>query len=156
MHAVRPAWRNTFDDATLQEAYLEAIANFYVRVKTRKLTHLQYTVETYLIATGKYWLIREAKRQNRNLPMNNATENIPEQYQILEGITASEVDEERQNRLSAAVQRLGKTCRKLLELSFVEEKTAEDIMEIMNYSNLNTLYATKARCIKDLRKLIKS
>ena len=155
MHAIRPAWRNTFDEATLEEAYLEAIANFYIRVKTGKLTHLEHSVESYLIATGKYWLIREAKRQNRNVPMDKPMDNIEEEDEgVLEDITASEVGEERQNRFLAAMAKLGKTCRKLLELSFVEEKTADDIMEIMKYSNLNTVYATKARCIKDLKKLI--
>ena len=155
MHAIRPAWRNTFDEATLEEAYLEAIANFYIRVKTGKLSNLEHSIESYLIATGKYWLIREAKRQNRNVPIDNSMDNIEQDEEgVLEDITASEVGEERQNRLLAAMAKMGKMCRKLLELSFVEEKTADDIMDIMKYSNLNTVYATKARCIKDLKKLI--
>ena len=154
MHAIRPAWRNTFDEATLEEAYSEAIANFYIRAKTGKLVSLKYSAESYLIATGKYWLIAEAKRQNRNIPIDALIEEPIDNKDLVEDTETIDLDEIQQQRLLAGVRQLAKKCRQLLELSFVEKKTADDIMEIMNYSNLNTVYAAKARCIKDLKKLI--
>ncbi len=155
MRTIREAWRDTFDEETMIEAYLEAIANFYIRVKSKKLTHLNNTVESYLIATGKYWLIRETQRKNLTVPIDiSITEPIDDEN-FLTQTTASELDEGRKARLRDAFEQLGKKCKQLLNLSFWEDKSTEEIMDSMGYANLNTLYAAKARCIKDLKELIK-
>ena len=156
MHSIREAWRNTFDEKDMIEAYMESIANFYIRVKSGKLTHLDSTVESYLIATGKYILIKEAKRKNKNLPIDNKMNEPVDNDNFLTQMITTELDDNRKERLRNAIAQLGKKCQLLLTLSFREHKTADDIVAIMNYSNLNTLYAAKARCLKELKDLIKN
>ncbi len=145
MKTLRGHWQHTFDEETLIEAYMEAIANFYIRVKTGKLTELTNTVDSYLIATGRNLLIKEAKLRGGLVQMNTIGDppDVPDE----------DTNEEHKARMHKAFARLGKTCQKLLTLSFFEGKNAEEIMTSMGYSNLNTLYAAKARCLRDLKKI---
>jgi DNA-directed RNA polymerase specialized sigma24 family protein len=145
MKTLRGHWQHTFDEETLIEAYMEAIANFYIRVKTGKLTELTNTVDSYLIATGRNLLIKEAKQRGVHVPMDTIGD--PPDLQN------EDMNEEDKARMHSAFTRLGKTCQKLLTMSFFEGKSAEEVMTIMEYSNLNTLYAAKARCLRDLKKL---
>ena len=155
MRNIRLAWSGTFEEETLVEAYMESIANFYIRVKTKKLTSLDYSVESYLIATGKYWLINENKRRNRNLPIDQSKTELTDGDNILETMIGFELDSENNALLRRSIAKLGKQCRQLLTLSFWDNKKPEAIMDCMGYANLNTVYAAKARCLKELKNLIK-
>lgn len=154
MRALRPNWKDVFSDNTLMEAYAYSIGNFYIRVKTGKLIEMTHTVEAYLIKTGKNWLIKEAKRLNRMPQLNPSTMEPTDNETVLTQIMASEWEEEHKTRLRRGMTALGKKCQELLMLSYWGEKSVEHIMDIMGYADENTVYASKARCIKKLRELI--
>jgi DNA-directed RNA polymerase specialized sigma24 family protein len=149
------AWNTTFDDDTLIEAYLEAVQIFYTNVVTGKLIELNAPVENYLIGIGKNLLMRKAQ----NAKMNIAIDDIPEKNphldkDILTLIIEEEYDEERKRKLRLAFAELGAKCQQLLKLFYYENFKSTDIKDIMAYKDENNVYASKARCLAQLRDII--
>jgi RNA polymerase sigma factor (sigma-70 family) len=148
------SWSYGFDDDTLIEAYMEAVKVFYLNVKTGKLTSLKSSVENYLIGVGKYYLMKKAKQNNKIMPTDNATFDLSDDDNFLTQTIESEMDDERKTKLRRAFAHLGEQCQQLLKLAFFENKKAPDIKNLMNFENENTVYASRSRCLSQLRKLI--
>ena len=147
------SWNYGFDDDTLIEAYMEAIKVFYINVRTGRVTHLKSSVENYLIGVGKLYLLKKAQQNKRILPPDNLEFTLSDNDNFLTQTIASELSDEHKTKLRLAFADLGEQCQKLLKLVFYENKSASEIKEIMNFENDNTLYASKARCLKKLKKL---
>jgi DNA-directed RNA polymerase specialized sigma24 family protein len=147
-------WGHGFDEDTLKEAYLEAITVFYTKVVGKELTELDSSVENYLIGVGKNYLLKKAKLNKKLLPPDDLVTKPTEDESFLTRTIALELDEEQKAKLRGAFAQLGKKCQKLLHLIFFEEKEIQEVIEEMEYENENTLYASKARCLKQLKELI--
>ncbi len=149
------SWNQSFDEDTLIEAYMEAVTIFYSNVTSGHLTVLTATVENYLIAIGKNFLMKKYKSDKHTVSIDDmAPVDTPMEEDILSQIVLLEMKEEKQTVLLKSFAELGKKCQELLTLSFYDNLKASQIKEIMNYKDETTVYVTKAKCIAHLRVLI--
>ncbi len=149
------SWNQSFDEDTLIEAYMEAVTIFYTNITSGHLTVLTASVENYLIAIGKNFLMKKYKRDKHTVLMDDiSTIDTQVEEDILSQIVLLEIKEEKKTKLLKSFAELGKKCQELLKLSFYENLKASQIKELMNYKDEATVYVTKAKCITHLRVLI--
>ena len=149
------SWNQSFDDDTLIEAYMEAVTIFYRNVVSGHLTVLTASIENYLIAIGKNYLMKKYKKDKHTILIDDISPiDIEIEEDILSQIVLLEIKEEKKTELLKSFAELGKKCQQLLKLSFYENLKASQIKELMNYKDEATVYVTKAKCIAQLRALI--
>lgn len=128
------------------DAYQDALIILYENVRKGKLKKLSSTPKTYLFSIGKYTLLNKLKRQGK-------------EREVAQEATAStveweEVDDQlndRQQQLLAALERLGKSCRELINLFYYQKLSIREIVAQTGLKNENTVKAQKSRCVKSLR-----
>jgi hypothetical protein len=148
------SWSHGFDEDTLVEAYMEAVKIFYINVTTGRLTSLKSSVENYLIGVGRYYLMKRAALNKKVLTPDNVAYDIADDENFLTQTIASELDDELKTKLRKGFALLGQQCQKILTMFYFEQKKSPEIKNAMNFDNDNTMYASKARCLAQLRKLI--
>ncbi len=145
------AFRFGLSESDCLDAYQDVMIAFYENVMEGKLTTLTSSLKTYLFSIGKYNLLNQLKAKNRIVkteeifPEIEATEN-----DYFESIELSH----RQQVIETAFQQLGEQCRELLTLFYYHRYPIKNIQVAMNYSNENTVKATKSRCMKSLKSIL--
>jgi RNA polymerase sigma factor (sigma-70 family) len=92
------------------------------------------------------------KNARIDLVRNDAfTELMDEQANVETALIARE----RMQLFTEAFARLGEDCRKLLTLAVLEERKADELMTLMQFSSLNYLYKRKSQCKEYLIKLFR-
>jgi RNA polymerase sigma factor (sigma-70 family) len=144
------------DEHTLLDAYQDSLIIFYKKVTSGELTQIDKSFDNYLIGIG--WRILNKKQiKSRNITLEeDFTFAELTDDPVLNQIISGEIDNEKQQALKAAVEKLGKMCRQLLTLFYFEGYDTEEITDIMEYPNKNTTSASKARCLNQLKEQIVS
>jgi RNA polymerase sigma factor (sigma-70 family) len=149
------SWNQSFDDDTLIEAYMEAMKVFYTNVITGHLSVLTTTIENYLITIGKNYLMKKYEKSKQTIQTDDFS-HITNQVEqdILSQTIIQESDMEQTDNLRKAFAQLGDKCQTLLKLYFYENVKSPEIKERMGYTDENSVYASKSRCLAQLRSLI--
>ncbi|MEL7426015.1 MAG: sigma-70 family RNA polymerase sigma factor [Bacteroidota bacterium] len=130
----------------LMDVYQDAIIIMYQNVVEKKVTELRSTVSTYLFGIAKNLILKKLRQQKRT-PLS--LDEIAEVAVAPQFMQRSDQDEQ-QYQMRQALNRLGKTCRQILELFYYYEFSLEVIAERLQYKNSNTVKAQKHRCMKQL------
>lgn len=136
----------TNDDA--EEIFQTSLVLLYDNVVTGKLTELTANIKTYLFGIIKNKIIHLNRSKNR-LSSFDATE-------LLSGVIDEEYEEisgEDLLKASKSLMRLGEPCKTLLELSYYQELSMDEISNLMGYKNADTAKNLKYKCLKRLQKI---
>jgi hypothetical protein len=98
--------------------------------------------------------MKRAALNKKVLPPDNVAFDITDDENFLTQTIASELDDERKLKMRKGFALLGQQCQKILTMFYLEQKKSPEIRDAMNFDNDNTMYASKARCLAQLRKLI--
>jgi RNA polymerase sigma-70 factor (ECF subfamily) len=131
-----------------EEVFQTSLVLLYDNVVTGKLTELTANIKTYLFAIIKNKIIHLNRSKNR-FSAYDATE-------LLSGVIDEEYEEISQEDLlkaSKSMTRLGEPCKTLLELSYYQELSMEEISNLMGYKNADTTKNLKYKCLKRLQKI---
>lgn len=134
------------EEEILVDIYQDAVIILYQNVVEEKITELKSSLSTYLFGIAKN-LILKALRQNKRTPLQ--LDQIPEVSVAPRFLQQTNRDHE-QHKMQAALARLGKTCKQILEYFYYYEFSLEVIAERLEYKNANTVKAQKHRCMKQL------
>lgn len=134
------------------DIFQEAVITFYDDIKQEKLTHLKYSVKTYLYAIAKNKIFNTLRYQKKF---------EAEEPDFDEFSSVSIVDEplfltERKKIMVEALAQMGEPCHDLLKLFYFDGYSMEAIAETMHYKNTDVAKTQKLRCMKELRKRIMS
>jgi RNA polymerase sigma factor (sigma-70 family) len=139
------------DDA--EDIYHDTIIAFRENLVTGHLKELKSSLSTYLFAIGKN-MIYQLQRQNSRR-MNHYIYTIYEKNGIPDVNLSEEKATKQQKLLEKVLEKIGKRCKEILNLSFIEGYTIKEVREILNYSSINVLKSQKSRCLKRIRELAK-
>jgi len=131
-----------------EEVFQTSLVLLYDNVVTGKLTELTANIKTYLFAIIKNKIIHLNRCKNR-FSAYDAKE-------LLSGVIDEEYEELSQEDLlkaSKSMTRLGEPCKTLLELSYYQELSMEEISNLMGYKNADTTKNLKYKCLKRLQKI---
>jgi RNA polymerase sigma factor (sigma-70 family) len=134
------------------DIYQDSIVALIENVRKGKVDDLKSSINTYLLAIGKFMIFKYLKSKKHVDLDSVKIENI-------EGLDAFSVENEslnlRELMLKKAYESLGEQCKKILNLFYFENKKLDDIQAILNYENKDVLKSQKSRCISHLKKIIK-
>lgn len=136
-------------DAAL-DIFQEAVISFYDDIRQEKLTHLKYSVKTYLYAIAKNKIFNTLRYQKKFQT---------EEPDFDEFSSVSIVDEplmltERKKIMIEVLAQMGEPCHTILKLFYFDAYSMEAIAQTMNYKNTDVVKSQKLRCINELRQRI--
>jgi RNA polymerase sigma factor (sigma-70 family) len=136
-----------------EEIFQQSVVILYENVKTGKLTNLTSTLKTYLFSIGKN-KIQEFRRGRKHDWMNTD----PVLLELLQHVDTDDgaALQHDIDRLVAALQRLGETCRALLDLMYFQKLTQKEIGERLQYKDRDTVKSKKYKCIAQLKKYLEN
>lgn len=145
------ASKYSLDKESLLDVYQDAVIALCEQAKKGKIDALQSSVRTYLFSIGKFMIYNHLKKSKKMYPVEDFSDLELELEEYQEEYNEMEI-----KLLQEAFQKLGERCREVLQLFYYEEKKLDDILILLNYSCKDVLKSQKARCVKQLKELIKS
>jgi len=139
----------TLDDNLIIDAFQEAVIALYQNLIENKISTNNCTVKTYLFEIGKHKLFNILRKENKQILTDDLKLNFD--------IYCNEIkntDNEIIIKLSKALEKLGKTCQKLLNLYYYKKFSINAIMHTLDMKSENSVKSNKSRCIKNLKLLI--
>lgn len=126
-----------------EDIYQEAIAAFYMKVKTGQLTELWSKASTYLLAVSKNMCLNLSKKAHRKPPplvINDKDELAIENLRI---------------KVRLSIRKLHEPCKSFITLRYFDKLSMTNIAEITEYKNGTTVSNLISRCRKKFKSLFK-
>ncbi|KAA3612474.1 MAG: sigma-70 family RNA polymerase sigma factor [Calditrichaeota bacterium] len=137
--------------ADIADLLQEAIIVLWQNVNAGRF-ELSAKISTYLFAIAKNKWMAEKRRQKKLDHNIESLENKTDGNNSLDNL----IDDEQKLLVREALQKLEPPCKELLLLFYFEERSMNEIAEILNFANSNVAKAKKYQCKKALEVLIKS
>ncbi len=135
-----------------KDIYHDSIMAFRDNIYTDRLTKLSCSIKTYLFSIGKNKIREHFREEKRSSTVKSVL--IEETDEVLDVDIYEEEPSIRVRRIEKVLEKLGKRCKAILKLFFMQGYTLDEITKTLNYSNKNVLKSQKSRCIKQLKDLI--
>ncbi|MFK7749980.1 MAG: RNA polymerase sigma factor [Kordia sp.] len=143
------AKKYNLDAYNATDIYQDAIIAMHHNFVNSKLVLTSSSIKTYLFGIGKFKILKKLKEANRLLNVETKEEEYTE-------ITIDEATpSERSILLSAHLDTISESCRTVLELFYYRNLTVEEIVQLTDYKDGNTVRSHKSRCLKRLKSLFK-
>ena len=140
------------NDILIIDGFQDAVIALYQNLIENKISS-NGSVKAYLFEIGKHKLYNCIRKEENNRSVE--TLNQLKQNPIIE--QQSIENPEQKNAMLMAIEKLGKTCQRLLILFYYRNYSINAIMHTLNMKNENSVKANKSRCIKQLKaNLVKS
>ena len=133
------------DHAT--DVYQDAIIAMRHNFVSSHLVLTSSSIKTYLFGIGKFKILKKLKEANTFLHVETEGEDYAEIS--IEAPSPSE----RSVALSKYLDTISESCKKVLELFYYRNLTVEEIVQITDYKDGNTVRSHKSRCLKRLKSL---
>jgi len=135
------------------EIFQHAILTFYENVVEGSFEQLKSTgIKTYLYSIGKNKLLGDYRKNMRITSTDSINAEEPFEFATdVEHIKAQKLE-----TIKNAIQELGDPCRKLLELYYFNNLSSDEIAEVMDYKNGNTVKNLKYKCIQRIKKVLEA
>ena len=134
-----------------KEAYQLAFFIFYQKIMTGELAHITSSLKTYLFSIGKNKVFEHQRYHAKwhfdlddQLVKANVSELIDD---ILE-------KEEKLNLIEQRLDELGDPCKTLLQMTYYQDKSMNEITTELGYKNVNTTKNLKYKCLQRLKKMV--
>lgn len=140
------------DADVASDCFQDAMIVLYRNVQNGKLTVLQSSMKTYLFSIGRNVLLRKFEVERREVPLSaqsyseetSGSIEFPELY----------IGNNAENKIADLVQTLRDPCKSILRYFYFRGFSMEEIADVMNYKNAQTVKAQKLRCIKEMQSLV--
>ncbi len=139
----------------IADIYQEAFIALRKHAISGKLYEISSSLKTYLFGIGKHLIYKKLKEYSTNKSIElqlHIVENDVEEIIIesVENLTRE------QELLRYYFKQLGKSCQKMLTLSFYRGLTNDEIAQLEKYDSQAVVRSQKSRCLKTLKELIKN
>lgn len=143
------------DMEAAKEVYQEAFLIFHDNVIHEKLVNLSSSIKTYLIQVGRNIVNNEFKRKNRFSDLSNT--NVGEESDDYDKLYDQEMKlESKRKMMIEAFKDIGNKCIEILTLFYFQNMRYEEMMLVLNYSNIDSLKTQKYKCFKKLESVVQS
>ncbi|MBN2520031.1 MAG: sigma-70 family RNA polymerase sigma factor [Bacteroidales bacterium] len=135
-----------------KEIYQESFLAFYKNVLNKKLVNLDVDFKTYLFQIGRNLINNEFRREKR---IDSSIE-IPNLKVVNDDNSEEDNEETMKKAIKESIQELNESCIKLLTMFYFEKRKYEEMMDLLDYKNIDSLKTQKYKCFKKLESIIKS
>lgn len=131
------------------DIYQDSIIAMHHNFVSSQLVITSSSIKTYLFGIGKFKILKKLKEQDKYLRVETKEESFTEIY--VEEVSPSE----RAVMLSQNLAKISESCRNVLELFYYRNLTVDEIVQLTDYKDGNTVRSHKSRCLKRLKSLFK-
>lgn len=131
------------------DVYQDAIIALCENAQKGHLDSMSSSLKTYIYSIGKYKIYALLRERNQHTKF----ENIENVHISIDDYKQEEQDEDVQ-QLRKALSQLGEKCQEVLKLFYYQEKSLDEITELMQYDNKNVSKSQKSRCLKQLKEIL--
>jgi len=142
--------RYPIDKTAILDIYQDAIIAMHQNFVMSQVVLTSSSIKTYLFGIGKNKLYKKLKEQNRVLLIENEVSDAYESIDI-----ESQLPTENQVALAKNIAKISESCQIILKLFYYRGLTIEEIVDMTNYKDGNTVRSQKSRCLKQLKSLFK-
>lgn len=132
------------DDAV--DVYQDATVALFQKFVSEQFEIKHSTVKTYLFGIAKNKLYQVLKKNSKKVDFEWEL-NVEAEKEINE-----EVSEDVQ-KLATHLNSISESCQRLIKMFYYRNLTIDEIVELTEYSDGNTVRSHKSRCVKRLKKL---
>ncbi|WP_420572285.1 RNA polymerase sigma factor [Kordia sp.] len=137
------------DRLSALDIYQDAIIAMHHNFVSSQLVLTSSSIKTYLFGIGKFKILKKLKEEDKFLRVETEEKGYTE-IQIEESSPS-----EQSVVLSAHLKKISESCRKVLELFYYRNLTVDEIVQLTEYKDGNTVRSHKSRCLKRLKSLFK-
>ena len=142
------AHRCTHDEAI--DIFQYSIISFYENVVDGVVEEMNDVgIKTYLFSIGKNKLLSDSRKQSK-ISYQDEIEDFEDERVN----TANEIKTEKNYFSEKILSELGEPCSEILRLFYFNNLSNDEIAEVMNYKNGNTVKNLKYKCIQRIKKTI--
>ncbi len=105
-------------------------------------------ISTYLFSVAKNIWFNESRRKKRQA---EPREDFSTHRDTGENALETVMRLERNNSLHRALEKLKKPCRDILYFFYFEKRSMNEIAQLLNFANSNTVKAKKYQCLQELK-----
>lgn len=142
------------DRAIAEDIMMDAMLSFFERAKAGKISGV-YNLRNYLLTTCRNLYLIHEKKRLRQLEKQDQLERY--YYEFLKeypDLLFEEEEGRKWSSISSALQSLGEQCQKLLKMFYYDRLSMKAIASKLGFSGDKVAKTSKARCMKQLRKLV--
>jgi len=141
--------RYGLDTYQVLDIYQDAIIAMHHNFVNSQLVLTSSSIKTYLFGIGKFKILKKLKENQTFLRVEREEEAYTE-------ICIEEAAPSEQSiLLSKHLDQLSESCREVLHLFYYRNLTVEEIVQLTDYKDGNTVRSHKSRCLKRLKSLFK-
>jgi RNA polymerase sigma factor (sigma-70 family) len=134
-------------DQEAVDIFQYSIISFYENVVEGTLEEMNDAgIKTYLYSIGKNKLLADNRKQSK-ISYQEELEDVEFETEDL-----SDFSNERKKLVHETLSKLGEPCSQILKLFYFNNLTPDEIAEIMDYKNGNTVKNLKYKCIQRVKK----
>lgn len=111
---------------------------------------IKHNLKSYLYGITRYIWIAELEKQKKQRALATP---IQEETEEVLFFGEEDVKELRFQKMYAALEQLSEDCRKLIQLTFFQNKRDKEIAKLMNYAD-DFVRNKRGRCMKRLKKIM--
>lgn len=137
------------------DIYQEAFITLRKHAISGKLYKVESSLKTYLFGIGKHLIYKKLKEYSLK---TDYTPSLQKEEGFYEEVSVDPEEELTQEQLllKRYFNQLGKSCQRMLTLSFYRGLTNEEISKLEGYESEAVVRSQKSRCLKTLKDLIKN
>ena len=134
----------TRDDAL--DVYQDATVALFQKFVSQQFEIKHSTVKTYLFGIAKNKLYQVLKKNSKKVEFEWEL-NVEAEQELNEEIS------EDVKKLADRINSLSESCQRLIKMFYYRNLTVDEIVELTEYNDGNTVRSHKSRCVKRLKKL---
>jgi RNA polymerase sigma-70 factor (ECF subfamily) len=132
------------------DIYQDSIIAMHHNFVSSQLVITSSSIKTYLFGIGKFKILKKLKEDDKFLSVEREEETYTE-------IRIEEFSPTRESiLLSENLGKISESCQIILELYYYRNLTVDEIVQLTDYKDGNTVRSHKSRCLKRLKSLFKT
>ncbi|PHS67479.1 MAG: hypothetical protein COB12_03375 [Flavobacterium sp.] len=147
------AQRFSICDEILQDIYHDATIALHENAIDGKLNKINCSIKTYLFSIGKNMIFEQLRKEKKTLTLDTSTYKENYSYDVAYDNTP---ENEEQNKVLQGLNKLGESCKNLLQLFYYRGFTNIEIKETLGYNSIDVVKSMKWKCLKQLKIVVKN
>ncbi|MBK9109686.1 MAG: sigma-70 family RNA polymerase sigma factor [Saprospiraceae bacterium] len=146
---------NSVPHEDLLDAWQDTVISFFEQIRSGKITQLSCSIRTFLFLLGFRYISKNKKKYIKEISSDTFEQaEIPESIMLT--FDYEEPDQEDRQLMLDAIEELPAQSKKMLQLRYIEGKTIDEIVKVMQYNSVNAVSVTLSRNLKRLKEIIES
>jgi len=146
-------WAVRNHDCTMEEAkevFQQTMVILYENIVYGKVTEINVQMKTYIFGIGKNKLMEMMRRRN-NMSVQ-IDEELMEATDIYYGVF-DEIYESKLSQIEQCLRQIGDPCKTILQHYYYQKKSMQNIADLLDYKNSETVKNLKYKCLMRLKKI---